>query len=296
MTCLTYRPAAVTEPRSSRSAANVALVRSHLTWLGVVDDPFARQMLPPKHRRLAAAMQLPGLRRVGRHSSVPYLAARTLFFDAFVRDALDRGLRQVVVLGAGYDSRAWRLAHPGVTFFEVDQPATQADKRTRAPGGGPVYVPADVTDPRLAEKLTYAGLQAQEPAAFMAEGLAVYLPREAAAVVLATVADLGGAGSRLAVSFESGFERQRVMRLLATRYYRKRGETFRFRLSSSDAPSFLAGTGWTIATLHTPERLGSEHLGTTSMAGRPLKGPSYTVVATRQSDSVDEEGGPWSTP
>jgi O-methyltransferase involved in polyketide biosynthesis len=121
----------------------------------------------------------------------------------------------------------------------------------------------------------------------MAEGLTVYLPREAAAAVLGTVAGLGGPGSRLAVSFESGFERQRVMRSLATRHYRRRGETFRFRLASADAPSFLSGTGWTIATLHTSERLASEHLGTTILAGKPLRGPSYTVVATRQSDSVD---------
>jgi methyltransferase (TIGR00027 family) len=130
----------MTQPTVSSSAVNVALVRAHLTSLGVVDDPYARQMLPPNHRRVASALQLPGLRRLGQ-SSFPYLAARTLLFDRFVRDALDGGVRQVVVLGAGFDSRAWRLARPGVTFFEVDQPATQADKRTRAPDGGPVYVP-----------------------------------------------------------------------------------------------------------------------------------------------------------
>ena len=92
---------------------NVALARTHLTSLGVVNDPYARQMLPPNHRRVAAALQLPGLRRLGRYSTVPYLAARTLFFDTFISDALDDGLLQVVVLGAGYDSRAWRMARPG---------------------------------------------------------------------------------------------------------------------------------------------------------------------------------------
>jgi O-methyltransferase involved in polyketide biosynthesis len=86
----------MTRPEVSSSAANVALARAHLTWLGVVDDPYARQMLPPSPQRLASALQLPGLRRLGRHPSFPGLAARTLFFDVFVGDALDGGLRQVV--------------------------------------------------------------------------------------------------------------------------------------------------------------------------------------------------------
>jgi methyltransferase (TIGR00027 family) len=141
-----YRPDDDTD-KGSRSALNVAFARTHLTWLGVVDDPYARQMLPPNGKRAAAALQLPGLRRLGRRQTLPGLAARTLFFDRFIDDALDDGIRQVVILAAGYDSRAWRMARPGVTFFEIDQPATQEDKRVKAPEGGPIYVPADVTDP-----------------------------------------------------------------------------------------------------------------------------------------------------
>lgn len=136
---------ALAQTRVSRSAQNVALVRAHLTSLGVVNDPYARQMLSPDRRRTAAALQLPGLRL--RLPGLPGLAARTLFFDTFVNEALDDGVRQVAIVGAGYDSRAWRLARPGVILFEIDQPATQEDKRTKAPEGGPVYVPADVTDP-----------------------------------------------------------------------------------------------------------------------------------------------------
>jgi hypothetical protein len=131
----------------SRSALNVALARAHLTWLGVVNDAYAQQMLPANRRRVAAALRLPGLRRLARHPTFPYLAARTLFFDRFVGDALHDGLRQIVVIAAGYDSRSWRMACAGVTFFEVDQPATQADKRAKAPEGGPVYVTADHRPP-----------------------------------------------------------------------------------------------------------------------------------------------------
>jgi methyltransferase (TIGR00027 family) len=266
----------------SRSAVNVALTRAHLTWLGVVDDPHAWPMLPPRGRRLATAFRLPGMRQaVHRHPSFPYLAARTLFFDRFVRDAIDGGVRQVVVLAAGYDSRAWRLARPGVTFFEVDRPATQEDKRGRAPDGGPVYVPVDVTDPRLADELLAAGLRPDEPAAFTMEGLTIYLAEDDVANLLIRLADLSAPGSRLAVSFESGFADRRVNRRLMTMYYR-RSEPLRFRLRSEAAQSFLAGAGWTTERLLTTPDLDREHLGGTQYAGTMTSGLSYIVTATRE--------------
>jgi len=60
-----------------------------------------------------------------------YIRARTAFFDRVVVSAIDRGVAQVVIGGAGYDGRAFRYAKPGVRWFEVDHPATQADKRAR---------------------------------------------------------------------------------------------------------------------------------------------------------------------
>ncbi|MGH9306009.1 MAG: class I SAM-dependent methyltransferase, partial [Acidimicrobiales bacterium] len=57
---------------------------------------------------------------------VAYLAARTSFFDRAVVTALHRGVTQVVVAAAGYDGRAWRYSKPGVRWFEVDHPDTQA--------------------------------------------------------------------------------------------------------------------------------------------------------------------------
>jgi methyltransferase (TIGR00027 family) len=266
------------QPGVSRSAANVALARAHLTWLGVVDDPYARQMLAPDRRRVAGALRLPGLRLAGRHSSFPYLAARTLFFDRFVRSALDDGIPQVVVVAAGYDSRAWRLARPGATFFEVDRPATQDDKRARAPAGGPVCVSADVTDHRLPAWLTAAGLRSDEPAAFIMEGLAVYLTRDDTAGLLARLADLASAGSRLAVSFESGFQRRPVSRAVSRVHYRRSGEHWRFRLPAEDAPAFLARAGWTITALLTASDLGTEYLGGTKLAGRLATGGSSYIV------------------
>jgi methyltransferase (TIGR00027 family) len=265
----------------SRSALNVTAVRSHLTWLGVIDDPHAWRMLPPNRKRLAKAWRYPGVRQLAeRDRSFPGLAARTLFFDTFINNVVDDGLRQVIILAAGYDSRAWRLARPGVNFFEVDQPGTQEDKRTRAPDGGPVYVPADVTDPRLEDKLLEAGFRPQEPTAFTAEGLTIYLTEADVAELFTRLSGLGKSGSRLAVSFESGFSDRPIARRLATAYYRRSGELWRFRLRDEDAPSFFSGTGWTIDNLLTAPGLEREHLATTSLGGK-LRTSSYVVTASR---------------
>src|ERR1700722_11461173 len=113
---------------TSRSATFVLLARAHLTWMGVVDDPYAQRMLPFGWAGVESLLRAPGLGRLGQNRSFAYLGARTCFYDQFVANALDRGIRQVVVLGAGYDSRAWRFARPGVTFYEVDLPETQIAK------------------------------------------------------------------------------------------------------------------------------------------------------------------------
>jgi hypothetical protein len=64
--------------------------------------------------------------------SLPFFATvarcRTVWFDDAVRRAIDAGRSQVVILGAGFDSRALRLARPGASFFEIDQPQVQAIK------------------------------------------------------------------------------------------------------------------------------------------------------------------------
>ena len=54
-----------------------------------------------------------------------------------VADALDSHIAQIVIIGAGYDSRAWRFCREHVQFFELDQASTQSDKALRAPGPGP---------------------------------------------------------------------------------------------------------------------------------------------------------------
>ncbi|HMC41641.1 MAG TPA: SAM-dependent methyltransferase, partial [Acidimicrobiales bacterium] len=177
------------------------MARSHLSWMGVLDDGLAEAMLRRPWAVAGRLLRRGPLTRLGRNWSFAHVAARTCFFDDHVLRALDDGVSQVVVIGAGYDSRAWRLARPGVRFFEVDHPATQADKRARAPRGGPSYVATDLARHRLAEMLPAAGFVVGGTAVFMLEGLTMYLTESTLTELLATLAQLGGAGSRLVANF-----------------------------------------------------------------------------------------------
>ena len=102
--------------------------------------------------------------RMGR-----YLAARTRFFDRVVVGAIERGVAQLVVIGAGYDGRSLRYAGPGVRWFEVDHPDTQADKRARLRRLGidaarVAFVGFDLREPGLARALVAAGVESDAPA------------------------------------------------------------------------------------------------------------------------------------
>jgi methyltransferase (TIGR00027 family) len=136
---------------------------------------------------------------------VDYMASRTSFFDQFFLDAARAGVRQVVILAAGLDSRAWRLAWPdGVTVYELDQPQVLEFKSStlREHGAQPtcnlVTVPVDLRHDWPAA-LREAGFDPSAPSAWSAEGLLPFLPAAAQELLFERVQALGAAGSRIAV-------------------------------------------------------------------------------------------------
>ncbi len=265
---------------TSRSATLVALARTHLDWLGAIDDPFAGQMLGPGWAKVASVLRIPGLGRLGRNRSFAYLGARTLFYDQFVVQALDEGVRQVVVLGAGFDTRAWRCARPGVVYYEVDLPGTQEDKRIHAPVGGPVYVPADVTDPSLGDSLVAAGFRPGAPTAFTAEGLTMYLTERDVTDLFGLLSAMCPSG-RLAANFGVGFEQQGSRRgRIGRRVMAAGGEELRFRLAPPDARGFMARAGWTVERQLTGLELRDTFLGRTKLATTSVTTSGFAVVAS----------------
>ena len=177
-----------------------------------------------------------------------YLRARTAFFDRVVVEALDRGVRQVVIGGAGYDGRALRYARPGVTWFELDHPSTQADKVERVARlglerGHVRFVAADFAADPIAEPLQAAGLDPARPSLFLLEGVAVYLERPVVERVLSAFREVAADGSELAMSVSTGTaspqQRARFQRRVADL-----GEPARSHFTPDQGRGLLAAAGW----------------------------------------------------
>ncbi len=154
----------------------------------ICNDPWALRLAGPEGEALS--------RRWDEHSPSMelWMALRTRYIDDCVARALDRGVRQIVVLGAGLDTRAARLAREGVRFFEVDQPASQADKCERLskfegyPLNATTFVPCDFERDDFVQRLEGAGLDRNSPACFVWEGVIYYLAEEAARATLVRLA------------------------------------------------------------------------------------------------------------
>jgi methyltransferase (TIGR00027 family) len=177
-----------------------------------------------------------------------YLRARTAFFDDATVRAIDAGISQVVVGAAGYDGRAMRYAKPGVRWFEVDHPDTQADKLERLARlgldtGHIRFIPADFATDPITEPLLDAGLDAGIPALFLLEGIAVYLDPPTLTRVLRAFRSAAAAGSLLAISFSVGRasaeRRQRFQDRVA-----EIGEPVRTVLAADAAGDLLVSAGW----------------------------------------------------
>ena len=131
-------------------------------------------------------------------------ASRTTFYD----EALERrlaGIDQLVILGAGFDTRAYRLpAGTRVRCFEIDTPRTQAFKRDMLKKAGVdttrvTYVPADFLKDDWLEKLADAGFEPDKQSFFLWESVTMYLDREA---VVGTLRKIAGTAAGSVVAFD----------------------------------------------------------------------------------------------
>ena len=144
------------------------------------DDPWAAQIAGREGEEIA--------KRLDAHwpPMETWLALRVAYLDHLVGLAVDQlSIRQIVILGAGYDTRAARLARAGVRYYEVDHPATQARKRevVAALPGYPTeaarYVSCNFENEDPIERLVANGFELAEPALVLWEGVVMYLPEEA---------------------------------------------------------------------------------------------------------------------
>jgi methyltransferase (TIGR00027 family) len=149
-----------------------------------------------------------------------YQAVRTHFFDTHFADAVAAGIRQVVILASGLDSRAYRLDWPaGTTVYEIDQPKVLAYKSATlaehgaTPSAERREVPIDLRQDWPAA-LVAEGFDPKAPTAWLAEGLLMYLPADAQDRLFTQITHLSAPGSRIAAETAANHadERRQEMR------------------------------------------------------------------------------------
>jgi methyltransferase (TIGR00027 family) len=187
------------QPNSpSRTAQGAAMHRAAhqlIDGTPVFADPLALQIVGRDAadelraaRDAEAASQSQGLRL--------FIATRSRFTEDCLGEAMARGVRQYVLLGAGLDTCASRATHTSLRVFEVDHPATQGWKKARlaevAMHAPPTltYAPVDFENETLPEGLMRAGFNFEQPAMFAWLGVTPYLTREAVMKTLAFIASL----------------------------------------------------------------------------------------------------------
>lgn len=191
----------------SRTALGVARLRAQESERPdrLFNDPYAAAFVAAAPAGEPGGAQLPDALRAALRLHV---VVRTKFFDEQLMDACAAGCRQVVLLAAGLDTRAFRLPWPaGVRLLELDLPEVLDFKDTvlsgqRArPSCDRCVLGLDLRED-WAGRLTSAGLRPDEPTAWLVEGLLIYLTAAEATRVLAGVTAVSAPGSRLA--FEHG--------------------------------------------------------------------------------------------
>jgi methyltransferase (TIGR00027 family) len=222
-----------------------------------------------------------------------YIRARTAFFDRVVVTALDRGVKQVVIGGAGYDGRALRYAKPDVRWFEIDHPATQADKLERIerlglPARHISFIPADFAVDPIADPLRVAGLNPARAALFLLEGVAVYLDQPVIERVLTEFRQITPAASALAISISmagvTSVTRARFQERVASL-----GEPYRTVLTLEETRTLLSSAGWKLRDPTDGQRRGGLLLAhaTISPDNERLLAPPDTSTPARASAPVE---------
>jgi methyltransferase (TIGR00027 family) len=205
------------EGQPSQTARGAAAYRAlHQTLEGgvIFSDPLAARILDDETRARLDETAADPSRRPMRL----FVAARSRFSEDTLAGCVARGVRQIVVLGAGFDTFALRNPHAsqGVRVFEVDYPATQGWKRERLKQAGLAvpasltFAPVDFERQSLADGLAAAGFQAGRPAFFQWLGVVPYLSRDAVAATLDFIASVPG--SEVVFDYAEPFENYPVER------------------------------------------------------------------------------------
>jgi methyltransferase (TIGR00027 family) len=292
------------ETKASRTAAYTCFSRACATrekdprFRG--PDTLAEVILPPIPR---FTLEFAPARKFLMHKMFPagiyeYVCARTKVMDAAFLEALEARFAQIVLLGAGFDTRALRfgVCNHGTKIFELDAPTTQEPKleifrkKGLIPPPELVFVSINFNQEDIFEVLTRAGYQDGQKTFFLWEGVCMYLNTQAVDNTLAFIQKHAARGSRIIFDYiYASVLRQE------NRYYGEQdiyktvanaGESWTFGLEEGEVEPFLAERGFELLAHYTPVELEKLFLSTEDGAlhGR-VNGTHCIVLAAVKNDN-----------
>jgi methyltransferase (TIGR00027 family) len=280
----------MSQPTAIASAETMAFLRALVagedSLIVRCEDHFAKHFLGRKNRLLAGLAWRPLLRRIielAAPGSYGFAITRTRHFDEALVSESRAGIEQVVLLGAGYDSRPFRFRQTlaNIRVFEIDHPGTQMRKRRmlqRVEPPSPAnlcYIPVDFNRQSLQQALAEHGFSLQKRTLFLWEGVSYYLPQRVVEGVLDFVSRCA-AGSSIVFdyatkAFVNGDTSTYGGREVA-RWLKRIREPFVFGLDRGETEAFVASRGLALVSDVGPAELERLYLRTTAgpLLGRTL--------------------------
>jgi methyltransferase (TIGR00027 family) len=217
-------------------------------------DPYAINFINPKILDYAAKHRDEASAAVENNSGS--IVARVRYFDDFVKKMIEQGIEQLVIFGAGYDSRAYRIKEMKgrVKVFEVDHPGTQSfkvEKIKEILGTIPehvVFVPVDFETETFREKLFSKGYNPSLKTLFIMEGLLMYITPNSVAETLSFIAENSGQGSAVIFDYfpESVVDGTSKLKIAQDirNFAIQQGEPLQFGIKDGELDEFLSNFGF----------------------------------------------------
>jgi len=243
--------------RPMSTARGVALVRA-VEMLRpeaerIASDPYARSFVNGFNVHGLRFMLATGMSRLmGIEPMINFAIVREQYIEDLIRRQAQRGLDQIVILGAGFDTRAYRIAElVGIGVFEVDHPVTQRQKRAaleRIPNAVPPdvrFVGVDFEVDDLGERLRAAGYREDVRTLFVWQGVSMYLTQAGIDRTLAFVAQHSGKGSVVVFDYFDARAMKSAEAVVIRLFTGLMGERVTWALDQREVEAFLAARGFT---------------------------------------------------
>ncbi len=233
------------------------------------DDELALKLVPDRIRMLLRIPRFGRLliRSMAARGMYEYVIARTKYVDVVFKEALSNHFEQILIFGAGFDTRALCFQDlAGMTkIFELDAPATQEAKLRQYQKRGlripsnVAFIPIDFDKESLPGKLEEAGFRKEQRTLFILEGLLMYLQPESVHETFQTIQDLAGEGSEVVFDYvyasvirgEGRYEGERMI----VETVAKAGEGWHFGIEKGEVEKLLSAYEWRLCDQSDAERL-----------------------------------------